>query len=319
MPETPAIDVLDAQLADLLDPTQQVERVAGGFIFTEGPLWDGDDQSLLFSDIPADRIYRLQADGRVSVERTPSGKANGLTWGPAGELLACEHLGRRISARAADGTVITVVDSYAGRRLNSPNDLVMRSDGVLYFTDPPYGILSPEFGAIAEQEQPVNGLYALWPGQDEPTLLAGDFDRPNGLAFSPDERLLYVNDTSRYETRVYDVAPDGRLTGGNRFFSYPESRGQGRPDGMKVNAAGFLFATGPGGIWVLAPAGQALGHVRLPEKSANCAWGGTAGTELYIAASTSVYRLRTRQPGLLPRRAMKILPDKPCTSASGVA
>src|SRR5262245_52131312 len=194
-----------------MDPA--LEQVATGFRFTEGPLWDPRTKSLLFSDIPADRIYRWREGAGVEVCREPSGKSNGLTWDLEGRLLACEHARRRISRTLADGSIVPVVETYGGRRLNSPNDLVVHSTGAIYFSDPPYGLTS-EFGEPGEAEQPLNGLYALLPGAAEPVLLADDFDRPNGLAFSPDERLLYVADTPRYHVRVFDVRPDGTLASG---------------------------------------------------------------------------------------------------------
>ncbi len=286
------VELRSPRAASLFPEPARLERVATGFRFTEGPLWDPRTGTLLFSDIPASRIYRWSPGG-VTVHREPSWKSNGLTWDRDGALLSCEHVGRRVSRERPDGGVETVVDRYAGRKLNSPNDLVVRSDGALYFSDPPYGIQSPEVGEPAEQEQPLNGLYLLRPGGTEPVLLADDFDRPNGLAFSPDEQRLYVADTPRYHVRVFRVAGDGTLNDSRVFAELPESAGQGRPDGMKTDAAGNLWTTGPGGVWVVAADGEVLAHVRFPEKTANCAWGDPDGKSLFVTASTSVYRLRT--------------------------
>jgi len=289
------LEVFSPRLADLLDTCAPVERVATGFLFTEGPLWDAAAGALLFSDIPANRIYRWRDGAGAEVFREPSGKSNGLAWDGDGRLLACEHLTRRVSSTELDGAVVTLADRYHGARLNSPNDLVVHSSDAVYFTDPPYGIQSEFVGALAEQEQPLNGLYRVFPGR-EPQLLAVDFDRPNGLAFSPDERRLYVNDTPRYHVRAFEVQADGTLAGGEVLSEFPAAAGEGRPDGLKVDLAGNLYTTGPGGLWIVAPDGAHLGHLRLPEKSANCAWGDD-GHSLYITASTSVYRIRTRVHG----------------------
>lgn len=289
------MEILTPRASDLLDTCAPLERVATGFLFTEGPLWDAGTRSLLFSDIPADRIYRWRDGAAAEVFREPSGKSNGLAWDEDGRLLACEHLTRRVSSTETGGAVVTLADRYQGRRLNSPNDLVVHAGGAVYFTDPPYGIQSASVGAIAEQEQPVNGLYRVVPGR-EAELLAADFDRPNGLAFSPDEKRLYVNDTPRYHVRAFEVRPDGTLTGGEVLAEFPAEAGEGRPDGLKVDVAGNLYTTGPGGLWLVAPDGVLLAHVRLPEKATNCAWGDD-GLSLYVTAGASVYRLRTRIRG----------------------
>jgi len=294
------IEVLSPALSRLLPPDAPLERVATGFVFTEGPLWDPHTQSLLFSDIPANRIYRWTKGEEPQVVREPSAKSNGLTWDLNGCLLACEHLGRRVSRTLPDGSVVPVAEHFGGRLLNSPNDLVLRSDGSLYFSDPPYGIQSASVGEIREQEQPLNGLYLVPPGASEPVLLADDFDRPNGLAFSPDERLLYVADTPRYQVRVFPVRADGTLEEGRVFAEFREDQGEGRPDGMKVDEEGNLYTTGPGGLWIIGADGTPLAHLRFPEKTANCAWGDEDRRSLYVTATSSVYRLRTLVPGIAP-------------------
>lgn len=293
---------LSPQLHRLFAPDASLEQIATGLRFTEGPLWDARSGSLLFSDIPADRIYRWTEGQGIEVFRDPSGKSNGLTWDLDGNLLACEHLNRRLTRTLDNGGIEVLADTYDQKRLNSPNDVVIRSDGSIYFTDPPYGILSAEVGSPAEQEQPCNGLYCLRPGAAEPELLLRDFDRPNGLAFSPDETRLYVADTSRYRIHVFEVAPVGALSGGGVFAQFSEEEGSGRPDGMKVDEEGNLYTTGPGGLWVISPDGERLGHLLFPEKTANCAWGDADRRSLYVTASTSVYRLRTQIPGVAPRR-----------------
>ena len=273
------------------------EQIATGFRFTEGPLWNPREDALLFSDIPANRIMRWKEGEGATVFREPSGKSNGLTWDLQGLLVACEHAGRRISRTLADGSVVTVADRYGGRRLNSPNDLVIGSDGPMYFSDPPYG-LTAEFGEVAQQEQELNGLYMVPPGAGEAVRVADDFERPNGLAFTPDERLLYVADTPRYLIRLFEVNSDGTLANSRPFAHFEERHGTGRPDGMKVDIEGNLYTTGPGGVWILDPAGTTLGHLRFPEKTANLAWGDADYRSLYVCATSSVYRLQTLVPGI---------------------
>jgi len=298
------VNELSPRLQNILPDEPELEQIATGLRFTEGPVWDSQSGSLLFSDIPANRIYRWTEGQGIEVFRDPSGKSNGLTWDLEGNLLACEHLNRRLTRTLEDGGVAVVADTFGGKRLNSPNDVVVRSDGSIYFTDPPYGILLSDVGALAEQEQPCNGVYRVRPGVVEPELLLEDFDRPNGLAFSPDERTLYVADTSRYQIRAFQVAEDGALTGGDVFAQFSEDQGAGRPDGMKVDEEGNLYTTGPGGLWILGADGTQLGQLRFPEKTANCGWGDADRRSLYVTASTSVYRLRTRIPGIVPRRRL---------------
>jgi len=265
------------------------EQIATGFQFTEGPVWHPEGY-LIFSDIPASRTYTWRPDGTVAIFREPSGNANGLTLDRERYLIACEHSGRRVSRVAADGTAVTLVDSYGGKRLNSPNDVVVKSDGTIYFTDPPYGI-EPE-----QREQPCNGLYRITL-KGELELLIDDFDRPNGLAFSADESLLYVDDSPRRHVRVFDVRPDGTLAN-SRIFADMDHPQPGSPDGMKIDTEGHLFVTGATGVWVFEPDGTCLGVITTPERPANCAWGDADRQTLYITARTSLYRVRTTVPGV---------------------
>ena len=286
------------ELKGLLADGAQIEKLAGGFGFLEGPVWTNQDGGyLIFSDIPRHELKRWSERDGVSTFRAPSNN-NGNTRDAEGTLLTAEHDGRRVSRTEADGTVKVLAERYQGKKLNSPNDLVLRSDGLLYFTDPPYGIQNPEQGAIAPQEQPVNGLYLVRPGESEPILLAGDFDRPNGLAFSPDERRLYVADTSRLQIRAFDVLTDGTLRGGEVFAQLDQDGGVGRPDGLKVDESGNIYTTGPGGLWIIAPNGEILAQIRFPERTANCAWGDADRKSLYACATTSISRLRVQIPGV---------------------
>jgi sugar lactone lactonase YvrE len=276
------------KLKALIEPGDP-ERIAGGFEFTEGPVWHPDG-FLIFSDIPANRQYRWHPVHGVSVWREPSGHSNGLTLDREGRIIACEHGGRRVSRAEPGAEPVTLADMYCGKRLNSPNDVVVKSDGTIYFTDPPYGI-APE-----EREQPWNGVYRILPdGTVE--LLVDDFDRPNGLAFSPDETILYIDDSPRRHVRAFDVLPDGRLAN-SRIFADMDHPQPGSPDGMKVDVAGNLYVTGATGVWVFEPDGTWLGVIATPERPANCAWGDADRQTLYITARTSLYRIRTRVPGL---------------------
>jgi gluconolactonase len=282
------------KLKSLIEPGDP-ERIASGFQFTEGPTWHPDGY-LLFSDIPASRIYKWTPDRAVTIWREPSGMSNGLTLDRERRVIACEHGGRRVSRAEADGTVVTLADSYSGKRLNSPNDVVVRSDGTIYFSDPPYGLAPPHGPAVQEQEQPCNGLYRITPdGALE--LLIDDFDRPNGLAFSADESVLYVDDSPRRHVRAFDVRPDGTLAN-SRVLADMDHPQPGSPDGMKLDSAGHLYVAGATGVWVFEPDGTCLGVIVTPERPANCAWGDDDRRTLYITARTSLYKVRTTVPGL---------------------
>lgn len=268
------------------------EKIAGGFIFTEGPVWHPEGY-LLFSDIEGARIYRYDPNAqaeKVSVWRENSGNANGNTLDRQGRLVTCEHGNRRVSRTEQDGTVVALAASYQGKRLNSPNDVVVKSDGTIYFSDPPYGI-QPE-----QREQPCNGLYRITPaGQLE--LLVDDFERPNGLAFSPDEQILYVDDSPRRHVRAFDVQPNGSLSN-SRIFADMDHPQPGSPDGMKLDVEGNLYVAGATGVWVFTAEGEHLGVITTPERPANCAWGDADRQTLYVTARTSLFRIRTHVPGM---------------------
>jgi gluconolactonase len=270
----------------------ELRRMATGFQFTEGPIWHADGY-FVFSDIPADRIYALKK-GEPEVYREPSGHSNGLAFDWQGRLVACEHGNRRVSRTEPDGTVATLADSYQGRRLNSPNDLAIKSDGSIYFTDPPYGV-RPE-----DRELDFQGVYRIGP-DGELTLLVDDFIKPNGIAFSPDEKVLYVDDTEKGWVRAFDVGEDGMLENG-RVFARLEGPGRGRPDGMKVDVEGNVYVTGPGGVWVFDPAGKRFDMIETPEVAANLAFGGAEGRTLFITASRSVYQVPVMYPGAVVTR-----------------
>lgn len=274
----------------LIDKDARLEKVADGFQFTEGPVWNSAG-FLLFSDIPANQIVKFVPGAAPTAFRTPSGNSNGLTYDRAGRLLACEHSNRRVTRQEADGSLTVLASSYDGKKLNSPNDIVVRSDGTIYFSDPPYGIREEQ------KELPFQGVYKISP-EGKLTLLAQDFDRPNGIALSPDEKTLYVDDSARLHVRAFDVAPDGSISHG-RILAELKSARQGVPDGMKVDRKGNLYVTGPGGVWVFDKRGKHLGTILMAELPANCGWGDADYRTLYLTARTGLYRIRLKIPGFI--------------------
>jgi gluconolactonase len=295
-------------LRAVLTPGAILERVATGFEFTEGPVWTHDG-ALLFSSPNTNQIYRL-TDGRLSVFRSHSGYtgfdigryhqpgSNGLTLDPQGRLTLCEHGNRRVSRIEPHGNITVLADRYQGRRLNSPNDLVYRSDGTLYFTDPPFGL--PDGFDDPKRELPFSGVFQVREG--EISLISDELAGPNGIALSPDERHLYVGDWDPEHKVVmcYDLAEDGSAATGVELFNMTDAVGEDAVDGMKVDEHGNLYVCGPSGIWVIAPDGRHLGTIALPENPHNLAWGDTDGHSLYITALTSIYRLRLNVAGIRP-------------------
>ncbi|MGC8794427.1 MAG: SMP-30/gluconolactonase/LRE family protein [Bryobacteraceae bacterium] len=299
----------DPALDAIVPRTAVIEKVAGGFGFTEGPVWLPGG-SLLFSDIPNNAIYRWTPDGKVTIFRKPSGYdgtdaapgafigSNGLTLDRQGRLVICEHGNRRVTRLEKDGKLTILADRYQGKRLNSPNDAVFKSDGSLYFTDPPYGLAKQDDDPA--KELPFSGIYRLAGGDLQ--LLSKDLTRPNGLAFSPDEKYLYVanSDVQRKIWMRFEVRPDGTLGTSQVFYDVTRETAPGLPDGLKVDRKGNVYATGPGGVWIFSPEGRHLGTIEPPEVPANCAWGDKDGRTLYITARTSVYRIRLAIPGIRP-------------------
>jgi sugar lactone lactonase YvrE len=296
----PPITAIPDGLKDILARNATVEKVAGGFIFTEGPIYEATTDSLLFSDIPGDTLYRyFVATNTITEFRNPSGQANGNTRDHHGRLITCEHLNRRVSRTEADGMVVTLAYAYNNKRLNSPNDIVVKSDGTLYFTDPPYGLPNETLGK--EQEQ--NGVYRI-DREGKLTLLVDDFVRPNGLAFSPDEETLYIDDSREQHIRAFDVALDGTLYNGRLFANMKAPDKKGNADGMKIDNNGTVFCTGAGGVWVFAADGTHLGTIELPEVPANVGFGDRDGKTLYITAHTGLYKIRLRTAGAIPGRKL---------------
>jgi gluconolactonase len=287
----------DAGLSDLVAGGAELETLADGFQFTEGPLWCPDG-SLLVQDTKAERTYRLRPGAKPEVVRGQTGAANGQTFAADGRVVFCEQNGRRISRMNPDGSgVETVAETWQGRRLNSPNDVVCRaSDGLAFFSDPPYGV------APADRALHFQGVYALdLVKGDGPRLLADDFEKPNGLAFAPDGRTLYVCDTARYHVRAFQVEPSGAFTvGSSRVFARPDPEQPGGPDGLKVDRDGRVYVAVAQGVWVFDPSGRLLGILATPQRPANLAWCGPDGTTLAITAVDAVHAVRLKVAGILP-------------------
>ncbi len=309
-----AVVRVDASLDAIVTPSAKLEKVAEGFTFTEGPVWvsatDKSEGYLLFSDPNDNLIYRLTAEGEVSVFRAKSGYtggdigeyhqpgSNGLTLDKQGRLTINQHGNRRVIRVEPRGNITVLADRYQGKRLNSPNDLVYKSDGALYFTDPPFGL--PKVFDDPRKELPYSGVYRAFNGSIQ--LVSTDLTGPNGLAFSPDERYLYVGnwDPRKKVVMRYEVQPDGSLANWSVFYDMTHAPGEDALDGIKVDQQGNLYVCGPGGIWILSPQGKHLGLIKGPEDPHNLAWGDDDGKTLYITALTGIYRIRVNIPGIRP-------------------
>ncbi|HTY41234.1 MAG TPA: SMP-30/gluconolactonase/LRE family protein [Thermoanaerobaculia bacterium] len=300
--EDPAIDAI-------VGPNPKIWKLAEGFQFTEGPIWVPGERALLLSDPDSNAIYRYTPEAsRLEVFRTPSGYAgadiaeygqpgsNGLTLDARGRLTIDQHGNRRVVRLEADGTETVLADRYRGKRLNSPNDLVYRSDGTLYFTDPPFGL--PKFFDDPRKELAFSGVFALTP-KGKLLLLTDELSGPNGIAFSPDEKFLYVGNWDEKKKIVvrYPVRADGRIGPGELFFDMTSAPGEDAIDGIKVDAAGNLYVSGPGGLWVLSPEGRHLGTIVGPKHPHNMAWGDADGKTLYLCAQSGLYKIRLGIPG----------------------
>lgn len=291
----PMYQIDDPAFANLIVRSAAVERLFTGCRWAEGPVWFDDLQCLLFSDIPNQRILRWAADasggGAVSTFRQPSQFANGQTRDRQGRLVTCEHGSRRVTRTEVDGSITVLAATFQGKRLNSPNDVVVRSDGSIWFTDPTYGILSDYEGYLSAPEQPVRGVYRVDGGSGEMTCVVDDFCQPNGLAFSPDEGTLYIADSGASHDgsaprhiRAFDVA-DGNLRN-DREFAVIDA---GIPDGIRTDTAGNLWSSAADGVHCFAPDGHRLGKVLVPEEVANLSFGGPRRNRLFITATSSLY------------------------------
>jgi gluconolactonase len=307
----PAVERIDPALDALVAADAKVEKVAGGFKFTESPLWRRQG-ALWFSDLVANIVHQWTPDGKVAEVLNPGGYdghdlpegsylgPNGMTPGPGGTLTLCQHGNRRIVSVTADKKITVLVDNYEGKKLNSPNDVVYAPDGSLYFTDPPFGL--PKRDDDPAKELKFNGVFRLAKGKLQ--LLIQDIPTPNGIAFSPDYKTLYVSNSQQGHRlwKRYDVTSDGGVANGRMFLDASDIPNSvpGTADGMKVDVAGNIYATGPGGIWVISPAGKRLGVIHAPEVPSAVAFGDADGKTLYITARTSVYRIRVKIAGMRP-------------------
>ncbi len=291
------IEVRLTGMHEIVETGAVLEKVASGFLFTEGPIWHPTEKHLTFSDIPGNEMFRLSADGKVTSFRKPSNMGNGNTYDTEGRMLTCQHATSSVTRTEHDGTITTIATHYDGKELNSPNDIVVRQDGLIYFTDPTYGRLD-YFGVKRELDMGKQGIYCVTPDGKTIKNVADDFAQPNGLCFSLDHKTLYVNDTDHKHIRRFDIAEDGSATGGDVWVEVIDGEGEGHPDGMKIDSQGNVYCTGPGGVHVITPEGQTLGVIRMEEFTANFAWGGDDLKDLYFTSSTSLYRIKVKTPGL---------------------
>ncbi len=269
----------------------EAERLATGFVFTEGPLWHPDGY-LLFVDIRRAQIFRLVPGGEPELIREDSGESNGMTFDAQGNVVICEMVNRRLTRMEGDGSYATVADGYDGRRLNRPNDVVLKSDGSLYFTNPGRDRLDP-----ADVDVQFNSVHRMRPNGD--VELIAPFEYPNGIAFSPEESVLYVANTRPGQYIIaFELDGNGDVVGMRHFADMPSERADnGVPDGMKVDVEGRVYCTGPGGCWVFESTGELIGVIELPEYPANCAWGGDDNRTMFFTSNTSIYSMRMTTAG----------------------
>jgi gluconolactonase len=282
--------VKDEKIKNIVPNYASIEKICDGFMFTEGPVW-AEEGYLLFTDIPANKIYKWSSDGNVETYMEPTGNANGLMFDMKGNLILCQHSERQIGMENKMGGYNTICGDYEGKKFNSPNDLAISNDGIIYFTDPPYGL---EKGADdPSKELAYQGVFMLKEGKAY--LIDSTLTTPNGIALSPDERFLYVTNyngkTKEKQWFRYKVNKDGSVKGRKLFADASKSEEKGGPDGMTVDGDGNLYFTGPGGILVYDPAGTYLGLIRFPETPSNCCFGGPEGQTLFVTARTSVYKI----------------------------
>ena len=302
--------IVKREFEELIDSWAAVGQVGTGFTFTEGPIWHPVEHYLLFSDMPADVRRRWDQRGGVREVKRPSNKCNGMTYDEHLNLIVCEHSTSSLVRERPDGQREVLASHFDGYELNSPNDVVVKSDGSIYFSDPCYGRM-PVYGVERPRQLGFQGVYRVPPGGGPPELLVERymFDQPNGLCFSPDEQRLYVNDTVQALIRVFDVSTYGSLMNGRVFASgLASDREPGLPDGMKCDSRGNIWCTAPGGVWVFAPSGELIGKLRVPEMVANLAWGGPDFHTLFMCATHSVYSVKTKvgprlEPYMRPRAA----------------
>lgn len=289
-------EIRDGRFRSVVGPDPMVERLATGFMFTEGPIWHPKEGHLTFSDIPGNHMRRWAPGTGVVTFRKPSNMANGNVYDRKGRMLSCEHATSSVTREEPDGSRSVIASHYRGKELNSPNDIVVKSDGGIYFTDPTYGRMEG-FGVLRDQDLDFQGVYRVEENGLGLRLLADDFAQPNGLCFDRAETTLYVNDTERGHIRRFDVNPDGSVSGGD-VWAEVTGEGEGGPDGLKVDENDNVYCCGPGGLHVFAPDATCLGVIRVPEVLANFTWGGADLRSIFLTASTSLYRVRSQTAGL---------------------
>ena len=290
------IEVRDSRIFNIVSEGTELEVLGEGFGFTEGPIWHPNEKHLTFSDIPSNRMHRWSDATGVTVYREPSNLANGNTYDKQGRILSCEHGTSRVVRQEPDGSINVLASHWDGKELNSPNDIVVRSNGDIFFTDPTFG-RADHTGIPRELELDHRGVYKIDGQTGELALLRSDFTQPNGLAFSQDEQCLYVADTPEMHIRKFDVADDGTLTGGD-IFTHSTGEGAGAPDGLKVDSADNVYCCGPGGVHVYAPDGVCLGVIQTPAFCANFTWGDDDYLTFYMTSSNHLYRIPVKVPGV---------------------
>lgn len=288
--------VYDDRFIDIVSPEAVLETVVDGFKFIEGAIWHPGRKEIVFSDIIGNTMYRWKKTDGLSIFRKPSNMANGNTLDRQGRLLTCEHATSRVTRTEPDGEITILASHYEGKELNSPNDIVTKRDGSIFFTDPASG-RTEKFGVLREQELDFQGVYRLDPADLSLTLLVDDFSKPNGLCFSLDEQHLFINDTDHGHIRVFDVNRQGAL-GNGKIWAELSKEGIGVADGMKIDQAGNLYCCGPGGVHIFNQGGAYLGIIKVPEQAANFNWGDDDLSGLYICASITLHRIRVNTPGI---------------------
>ncbi len=304
-PQTQII-VIDPRFENLINPSAQIEKLASGFSWAEGPVWDTTNDQLLFSDVPKNTVHSWSEKEGLQVYLKPSGYtglpkgnrepgSNGLAFDAKGQLITCEHGDRRLSVLTAHGGKRTLTDNFEGKRLNSPNDLVVHSSGAIFFTDPPYGL--PQQGEGPERELAANGVYRLDP-DGTTTQIISDLIRPNGVTLSPDEKTLYIAQSHKPAAHIISYPLDETLNVGAAIILFDASTLSpelpGLPDGLKVDQEGNIWSTGPGGVFVLSPEGELLGRILTGRKTANLSWGGEGSSTLYFTAHQDLLRMQTK-------------------------
>jgi gluconolactonase len=289
------VEIRDNRFRSVVGDDAYVEELGTGFDFTEGPVWHHVEQHLIFSDMPGNIMRQWTPDGRITTWRQPSNMANGNYYDRHGRLVTCEHATSRVTRTEHDGSITVLATHYQGKELNSPNDVIVKSDGSIYFSDPSFGRMA-YYGVARDTELDIRGVYRLAPDSGALVLLIDDFDQPNGLCFSLDEKRFFCNDTMKNHIRVFDVNTDGTLSNGRVWAELTGDR-DGVADGMKIDTQDNLYTTGPGGIQVFAPDATCLGVIYTPQGTTNFCWGGDDMRSLFITAGNSLYRTRVKVPG----------------------